>query len=100
MKIVFGDLYRLISNEDISIQMNEDVIRDIADYLGYDCESFLTQIEEDYGYSIEPDDFVDLVGLSAFLDDAGAPDSFFNKFEVFEIVIVESETGKSIGLIM
>ena len=100
-RVLFKDIEPLIEENEISIYLNDAVLLDIASKLNYSMSDFAILMEEDFGFYIEPDTWVDLVGLAVFIDDVGLDsNTYFDKFEVVGISITDSEdgTGSNIGL--
>lgn len=102
MRVKFKDIYPLIKDNEISIQVSNSILDDIAEVMGYTVEEFSIEMEEEFGWHITPDEFVDLVGLAIFIDDNGGNSNFFfDNYLVSEILVVDSEDGssKNIGII-
>lgn len=96
MRIRFKDIHSLIKDDEISIQISNLILNDIAEMMGYTVEDFSAQMDAELGWHINPGEFVDLVGLAVFIDDIGGDSNFFfDNYVVSEILIIDSEDGNS-----
>lgn len=100
MEILLGDVTKHIRNNEVYVKLSNSLLRKICKQLGYKHETFSNQMTEDFGFFIEPDDYVDLSGLAVFVDDIGLDsNTFFDNFIVDDIQVIDDEDGaKTIGI--